>query len=195
MTRQQLEAKIRLLENLANIANSIEEDILDDLEEVRDSSDDLDGFLETLNQFRTGEITGQTLLKELDPYISKLENGQQVEAPKIIVDLIDSDSIADIQVTVPLKDGGELETSVTDIDGSGTRQAFINYRDEEKNLIDLCGVEIKKGELAKANGLQEDNKDIDIYTYGDPYSEDYTDKTTIAHEDIEKAIGKDDLEL
>lgn len=195
MTRQQLEAKIRLLENLANIANSIEEDILDDLEEVRDNSDDLDGFEYILKHFRTGNLTRQTLLEELDPYISKLENGKQVDTPTIMVDLLDSDSVADIQVTVPLKDGGELEMSATDIDGSGTRQVFINYKDEEKNLIDLCGVEIKKGELAKANGLQEDNKDIDIYTYGDPYSEDYTDKTTIANEDIEKALGKDNLEL
>ena len=158
------------------------------MEEVRDNSDDLDRFEYILKQFRTGDLTRQALLEELDPYISKLENGKQVDAPTIIVDLLDSDSVADIQVTASLKDGGELETSVTDIDGSGTRQVFINYKDEEKNLIDLCGVEIKKGELAKSNGLPENNKDIDIYTYADPYSEDYTSKETIKYEDIQNAL-------
>ena len=47
------------------------------------------------------------------------------------------------------------------------------------NEYDLAMAEIKRGELAEIDGLKPDNKEISLYTYSDPSSEDYTNKNQI----------------
>lgn len=55
----------------------------------------------------------------------------------------------------------------------------ILYQTEAGDLMDIVGVEVKE---------ENNNKDIKVYMYEDPYNEDVTNTFTIAHSDIRKAF-------
>ncbi len=57
----------------------------------------------------------------------------------------------------------------------------------------LTAIEIKKGDIAEAYNLPEDNNNIDVRIWGNPYEEDYTHAITINGDDIEK-IATEELE-
>lgn len=90
-------------------------------------------------------------------------------------------------LTLELENGDELGAYIAESD-YGTFQTGSVYG-IDGNTIDLSLNEIKKGELAKADGKDPDNRDIDIYTYEDPFFEDYTTKRTIQFEHIKEALN------
>lgn len=59
---------------------------------------------------------------------------------------------------------------------------------EDKTLIDLSMVAVPQGKIAAARGLPEDNKDVDIYTFGDVYTEDYTRQDRIKFSELQDAM-------
>lgn len=61
-----------------------------------------------------------------------------------------------------------------------SKQSGLSYKDKDGNPIDLALVEIE---------YEEDDDDrINIYTYDDPYSEDWQRKIEIGLKDIEQAL-------
>lgn len=81
--------------------------------------------------------------------------------------------------------GGTLVAWVQEC-GKETSQAGICYiPDDDTCEIDLCCAEVKGDGLAG----KPDNKDIDVYLWGDPYTEDYTEKVSIANKDIMEALS------
>lgn len=65
------------------------------------------------------------------------------------------------------------------------KQVGLSYiPNGEDAPIDLCFAEVKGDELAG----KQNNQDIDVYLYEDPYTEDYTRKVTICKKDIDEAF-------
>ena len=56
--------------------------------------------------------------------------------------------------------------------------------EKDGDLIDLALAEVKSGELAEVANLKPDNKDIDLYVFSDPETEDYTDRYRIPYDKI-----------
>ena len=56
----------------------------------------------------------------------------------------------------------------------------ILYQTEAGDLMDIVGVEVKE---------ENENKDIKVYEYEDPYNEDVTRTFTIHHDDIMRAFS------
>lgn len=56
--------------------------------------------------------------------------------------------------------------------------------------IELTLAEVKAGELAISDGKPEDNRDVDLYIYGDPHDEDFTERLTLRAEDIDEVLAE-----
>ena len=80
--------------------------------------------------------------------------------------------------------GGTLKAYVND-DGCAKQAGVCYIPDGDTVEIDICLAEVKGPELAKTP----DNKDIDVYLYADPYSEDWTSSVKIKHEEIMDALN------
>lgn len=78
------------------------------------------------------------------------------------------------KMMVPLENGYFTAEKNTDVDHPGIALAFET---NDGLVFDLAYAEVKEGE-----GL----KDIDVYTYKDPYSENWTNQFTIRSSDIEQ---------
>jgi hypothetical protein len=107
------------------------------------------------------------------------ENGN--ERPPVTVGLT-CDTYLNIKVPV---DGGVLEAFESESD-FGIYQVGIVYdcNDNVNSAVfDLALAEVKKGELAENSGLDpENNKDIDLYVFGDQTTEDYSEKISLSYD-------------
>ena len=72
--------------------------------------------------------------------------------------------------------GGRLQVGVF---ASEAKNAWIEFQRENGVCIDLALVD-----------TEFENDDIAILTYGDPYREDYTDRTVITKNDVLASIGE-----
>ena len=72
--------------------------------------------------------------------------------------------------------GGRLQVGVF---ASEAKNAWIEFQRENGVCIDLAFVD-----------TEFENDDIAILTYGDPYREDYTDRTVITKNDVLASIGE-----
>jgi hypothetical protein len=62
----------------------------------------------------------------------------------------------------------------------------MDYRRNDYD-VSIALAEVKSGELAETKGLPVDNKDVEVYVWGNPNEDDYTNKFDIAYKDINNA--------
>lgn len=175
-TKQSIKAKLELIGNLYAQIQAIQTTLPEELGVVGQAA---------LNGMKDGLFSSSKAYHMLEVWeaLDKMEDGVEFHPPHISVNLND---IHDIEVTIPVSDHSNLVAYTSQSDLGTMQVGTMLY--EEDFPIDLSLVEIKKGDLAVANGLSEDNMDIDLMVWGDPDSEDYTTKQHIKHSDIERVI-------
>lgn len=132
----------------------------------------------------SGEYTDiDTVMEKMKDFMVHMEEGEEILTPTISVN---TSNIASVEVSLPLDDGGRM-TAYTSISDDNTVQTGCIYYDTEGFPMDLCMAEVKKGDLAEIKGLPRDNRDIDIYLWANPYSDDYTEVHTVLYEDVVNA--------
>lgn len=184
MTKNAVAAKLTMLTNFAAITKSISDQLCNMLLDVPD-----DGLFDLMDKIQSCELTD---VKEI---MSRLEEDGYLEDCDEEVDYLDYfiKSLPEVKLTdvlvevaVPV-DGGKLLIGTSKSDDN-TEQVYISYEvAETDSIIDLVLAEVKSGEIAELDNKPSDNKDIDLYLYEDAYSEDWTYKATLTHEDIVKA--------
>jgi len=187
MNKRALEEQVLLLCNLASQAKNLADHICREL--APEGDEELYNFI---TQVQCAELTDESEIKTtLFSICDKIDGiafddpGEEVFYPRIKID--DGGWNAEITQKVP---GGELAAAVYPGD-YGTKQIGLMYNiclDSGITPIDLALAEVKRGEIAEADGKPKDNRDIDLYCYSDPYSEDFTSKNTILYRDIEDAV-------
>lgn len=183
MTKNKIKALLQIAKNLEDIAKEIKVDILE-----ATTLDDCDDLIDELTSDFFEPEKVMSYMEENNYFENaKLADGDEVTVPNVS---FNSDLVM-FTIDIPVDDNVlQLSNSTADYN---TQQASITYlKGEARDMIDLALVEIKKGELAVAHKLKADNKDIDIYSYGDVYDEDFTRHDRIAYSDIEKALNTDD---
>lgn len=187
-TKNNIKAKFLLMINLSDQLKKIGDELYNSLTEYEE--DDLADLLTDIQNKKITDIDSIMKFLEDNKYFKDAhitEDGDQIEAAQIEIK-----SPSNISIKIK-SDEGALITYLNELDpGTYTYQVGNAYEAEDGNIVDLCLAEIKKGELAEASHLNSDNKDIDIYTYGDIYSEGYTNKETIKYEDLRKALELDE---
>lgn len=180
MTKNAIKAKLQLAVNLASLTNKVCDDLCNSLTpddylcdltdnircNERTDVNEIMAELETANYFADADI---------------IEDGPEVPVPELNIE-----NGTNLSIKTPVN-GGYLiaETGESDF---GTKQACLLYEYNDYQ-IDLAFAEVRAGELAEIANLSADNKDVDLYIYENPYSEDYTSKKTISHTDIQKALS------
>jgi hypothetical protein len=176
MTKQEIEARVKLVENLYREAEKV-------LEPIRTLIPGaiLDNNLHSLKKYINIMSTSPSLELDEDDVapISYPEITINPELPHIIT--ISSD----------IGNGDKL-FSATAISDYGTLQANTGYATNEGDIVDLTLSEVKRGELAKIHGYTEDNDIIDTYVYEDVFTEDYTKSFSIKPNDIKAALSIED---
>ena len=82
--------------------------------------------------------------------------------------------------------GGTLKVSIGYSDGN-TPQADITFEPTGGGEISLAMVEMKRGELAGVNNP--DNRNLDVYIWGNCWDEDFTEKESLDYSEIIQATG------
>lgn len=187
MTKNEIKAKLQLAINFAELCNICCENIASNL-----TSNDADELYTLLDCIKCGEETDvNQIMKRLegkcfdDAHIT--ETGDVITVPKIVMG-----NSNDIEIRLPVSGIGYITATSGSSDGISPQMSIgVEYEvnDDICELADLALVEVKKGELAKAEGLNPNNTDIDIYTYADICTDDYTHHDRIRMSDIEKIIG------
>ena len=184
MTKNYIEAQLRLIHNLAEQAVKVSHDLFD---ELTTETTDQDAMIDQLNRLNGGEIEGidEFVREFMDEFVpGSTPDGGLIHRAEVCVEGPES-----IELRVSTGKG-EVLPYVYPAD-YGTVCCGVSYCEKDSNTeIDLCLVEVKKGPLAEIP----DNEDVDIYVYGDPYSEEFTDKKVLKHEDIVKALSDNDEE-
>lgn len=193
MTQNKIKAKLKLLASLASSAAILEREIKADIK--TEKSQKVSSIV--IRDVREGKNKNvdevMNLLEELGN-LSHLPKGEPVAAP--FVDLIFADNI---EVGVRYPEGDEFLAALGAAD-YGTYQMSLSYdavNDKGDDVVvDLAFAEIKKGELAKAAGLSENNRDVDVYVHKPISVGDYgyysnEDKFTVAHDDVTKLLEAD----
>jgi len=99
-----------------------------------------------------------------------------LQAPELLL----GDDLS-VVVRVPVN-GGKLVLANGESD-YGTKQIGLMY-EKDGDLIDLALAEVKSGELAEIANQEPDNKDIDLYVFANPETEDYTNRYHIPYDKI-----------
>lgn len=180
-TKNSIKAKLALAINLAEQCHKL----INEVTEVLTQSDD-DDLYTTMDAVANLEETDiDELMKELEDkeYFKEAhitENGDELP-----VAAIDVTNPCNVVVKIPV-DNNFLIAAVTAADDN--IQASIMHETDGYE-IDIAMAEVKRGEIATMDKKPADNKDIDLYSYTDPYSEDYQRKDTIKFDDIKKALS------
>jgi hypothetical protein len=182
MRKNEVKAKLELLANLAEIGEKLKEEITE-----RVTAGMKEDITQMLDDVKEGRKDADACMKELTSmgYLDKAEEGEPVQTPYIKYEHLGS---LELGVTYP--DGDKLAAYLSEVD-YGTYQTGSMYWYRGGSPMDLTMAEMKKGDLAKVNGLTADNKDIDVMVWGNPYEEDFTYKTTLRHEEMENAFESD----
>lgn len=184
MTKNELKAKLTLAVNMAEQTKALLDEICGKLAPYAE-----DDIFDMANEIQDCERTDvEEMMRELEAngYLSDAkitEEGERVLVPAIS---INKNFISDIEVSLPLEDGGRL-TAYTNLSDSGTYQTGTMYYDEDDFPIDLSLAEIKRGELAEAHGMSKDNRDIDTYLWTDLHGN-LAMQNRFSHEDIVAAL-------
>lgn len=93
-----------------------------------------------------------------------------------------------IETKIP---GGKILVSLMDT-GDEAIQASIIYTTDEGTPLDIALAEFKQGDLAKLHGYDPANNHIiNVYTYEDIYSEEWTRKYDIDTDEFKKIIKEE----
>lgn len=171
MTKNELKAKLSLLEDIKRLEAELKEEILSSIEKSHGSA--LHANLENADEC-------YFMLRNMG-YLDKMEDGEVVAIPYIRQD----NSFLEIGVTYP--DGDKLASHLSRLDTNSFQVGSLYY-DKDDYPVDLALAEIRKGELAKQENRPVNNKDIDIYVWSDPFDEDYTRNFLIKNSDIIQAL-------
>lgn len=189
-TKKMVYAKMQLLQEVSRQLKDLEEWILQGIH--RDGSAVLGNAMKELRALEAGTRTLDEAFQNLESWsvFGDMEEGADVSLPS--VEIRYGGEI--LVVRLATKDGNVIDATVCHADNpeEGTVQANISYTENKGKanelLIDLATVEIKKGKLAKSNKLPENNKDIDIYLWTDPFTEEFTNRFRMKHSDILEAL-------
>lgn len=189
-TKKMVYAKMRMLQEISQQLKYLEEDILQQIH--TDSNAVFGNVTKELQALVAGDRTLDEAFRNMDSCFAfdNMEEGEDVILPSIKIrhggDMID--------VSLATKYGDSVDATICYADNyeAGSVQASIGYtinKGKTNELpIDLALAEVKRGELAKVNELPRDNKDIDIYLWTDPYTNEYTNMYRIKHTDVLEAL-------
>ncbi len=184
MTKEQVKASLEVIQNLFEQAVSLSNQLIESLGD----SQQVDEAVRLLEE----RYPVESALEELSNLkaFQDLEDGDKVSYP--LIRYPNTQDMATVGISIPLPDQDELYIYTeniynSDISMQPTVQAGVMYY-TDRDCMDLCMTEIKKGDVAKMEGLNPDNRNIDIYTWADPFDEDYTRKDTINYNNIEQAF-------
>lgn len=178
-TKNKIHAQLKMIERLNNISRSIANNILNSIPSADDKIKDLLSSIETFDVLDTDMILKYITTHD---YVTDNDTDGSITMPDINID----PEMLTCDISVPVN-GGKL-TAYTGRSDYNTQQVGIGY-EYNGDIIDLSLAEVKSGQLAETYGLPSDNKDIDLYTYSDPYNEDYTAKNHIAYNSITDAMN------
>lgn len=169
-----------ILTNLNEIRNKIKKEIFSS---VCDAENDHDINL----LLDRDDISSAAILSYLTGagYITceSIEKQPQIDIPTIDINI----NTFEISIRVPINNEDAFIASASNADYD-TKQISLGYLCGD-DFFDLALAEIKKGELARAHKLPIHNRDIDMYIYGNPYDEDYTEHKYIKYADIKSVIN------
>ena len=169
MNASEIKARLNIINNLEKIISELKNQIIDNI---------------PLDKTTKNLICNNNEIMNIDVIIAMLDRHGAVELghTDIAIPEISIDKYLNASISIKT-DGGKLVMYNSTPDMI-TMQASVDYITDNDSQIQLTMAEVKKGELAKTP----DNKDIDVYTYQDVYSDDYTDKFTIEYNTIDKAF-------
>lgn len=188
MTKNYIEAQLRLIHNLAEQAVDVSHDLF---YELTTETTDQDAMIDQLNRLNGGEVEGidEFIRDFINEYAPKnMPEGEPVQGTTIRVT-----SPKCIELRAPTGKG-ELLSYVYPSDGETMCCGVSYFEKTTESEIDLCVAEVKKGVLAETNGKPADNEDIDIYVYGSPYCEDWSDMKTVKYTEIVDALSEEDAD-
>lgn len=185
ITKNEAVAYLSVIKNLSSELKKIEDMTISKFQEAGFSNNDIYYMLKILRD--DIQMTNDSDRNSIDTvgklYLKNLENGKYGPVPQINIDPISLLT----EVSLALEDGSSLVAFAISPDRESF-QVGTGFVTEDKQPFDLTMSEIKRGDLAIVNKMPANNMDIDIYTWSNPYTEDYTDKSTIYHDDISKII-------
>lgn len=173
VTKSKAKILVKLLEELANQASRIRSALTD----VEDSDD---GLFDTLDEVTNGEIDAEEAWKEIEEYYED-DDPDDDDVYEVTEIDVDPNSLY-VTLKQPV-DGGKLVAGICSSD-CGTFQTYSGYENAEGGYVDLTMAEVKRGLLAVANNMPEDNKDVEMYVWSDPATEDYTYNFRLEHNDL-----------
>lgn len=187
MNINELEAKLSFIENLKQIEREITNEIVESL-----SISSKDSVSEILENIKEGHPQ-----KDINDFVKKLES---IECPidkakdnPILIPYIKYNHFGSLEIGITYPKGDKLAAYLCESD-YGTYQTGSVYYDKDGYPMDISLAEIKKGDLAQCYHLPEDNRDIDVMIWENPFDEDYTKKFTLKNSDIEKALETEEIE-
>lgn len=183
-TKKMVYERIRLLKEYSEQLKELQSGILYDIYPY--DNDTLERVTKELQALVAGERTPEEAIENIDSYsaFDNLEEGEDISLPSISI-RYGGDVVG---VSLTTKEGDSINAEICYADNCETVQASLGYTTNKgkanEQWFDLALAEIKKGELAKACKLPEDNRDIDIYVWADPHTDECTDVRRISHTDI-----------
>lgn len=188
MTKKELEGRLALAVNLAAETKKVLETVRQELDDQGVTSSD--AIFDLSDRIMSGELSDvDDIFEELEDSgaLDDMEEGEKILIPTIS---LDANNLTSVEVSLPMDDGGRMTAYISTSDDN-TIQTGCIYYDADNFPMDLCMAEVKKGDLAEVKGLPRDNKDIDLYLWTNPYSEDYTEVRTVSYKDMVKALSED----
>ena len=186
-TRNLIKAQIKLMKELSRSIDILREEILSEL-----NINDLNRKeIESIGFFITSK-SRPDMTNVLDNIMDRLDkanalynipDGEEVNLPSLKVQYMGQI----IEATCPVGDGKLAATLSAIGTCDNSVQSWASYYAPNGASVDLALAEVKKGELTECSGLSEDNQDIDLYIWRNPFTDDYTDKIQISHKDIVEA--------
>lgn len=179
MTKNGIKSQIELMSSLLKCVDTIRNNIYNELGQTNDTISNIISYDDIKRNNSPERILNELIAKG---YIdSNLNEGEPMDVPVPAVD--------NMWMTITQKvPGGHLcvGTCTSDFD---TKQVYIDYissnnASDSLERINLALAEVKQGDLAD----RENNQDIDLYVWSNPYDEDMTDKWKICKADIVSAL-------
>ena len=176
MTKETIREHLKLAMNLAELTRQVCEKLESELAETSE-----DVLFDVLDEIQAYELTDlDEAMERLDDACAFTACNEDEEDTLQAPELFFGNDLS-VVVRVPAN-GGNLVLANGESD-YGTKQIGLMY-EKDVDMIDLALAEVKSGELAEVANLKPDNKDIDLYVFSDPETEDYTDRYRIPYDKI-----------
>lgn len=175
MTKTEIRNCFMIMENLGRLCRQISEKVVGECRGNKGCGNK-DLLRESLDDIIAGKASAENEWRDLGFMFDNCVEGNENSAPQITID-------PNGNVTVKQSvDGGTLVTAICCPDKDGTEQAVLMFENGDGDAFDLAMAEQKRGELAKFDDKDADNKDIDLYVWSDPSTEDYQYKFPLSYD-------------